>query len=156
MTTYTKCKECGTQSPNKLYRSGRMALCHDCQHFKNLSLKKTGGGVFFTCEEFRAWRLEPSHQHCRYCGIDSQTLTQLAIVNVRTKRPFEVLGVDRRNNALPYTLANLVPCCAPCNAIKSSILTESEMEILGRSLNQVWMNRLKAVGIKQNLKLTYE
>lgn len=145
MPNYTKCKDCETTDPAKLYRSGKMQYCHDCQHFRNLSSKKTGGGVFFTCEEFRAWRNEPSHQYCRYCQIDSAILTELAIVNVRTKRPFEVLGVDRRDNSLPYTLDNLVPCCAPCNAIKSSILTESEMEKLGPHLRTIWQERLDSV-----------
>jgi hypothetical protein len=34
-----------------------MARCYDCQNFLNVCVKKTGGGVRFSREEFVAWKL---------------------------------------------------------------------------------------------------
>ena len=44
-----------------------------------------------------------------------------------------------------YALSNLVPCCAPCNGIKSGLLTEAEMETLGPVLAGIWQARLAAL-----------
>ncbi len=139
---YHQCSDCGTTDPQRLYASRKMPRCHDCQHYFNLTTKATGGGVTFTREQFLAWREEEGHRACKYCRITSAELTKLAIVNVRTKRPFEVIGVDRRDNTQPYALDNLVPCCAPCNGIKSGLLTEAEMDTLGPVLAGIWKARL--------------
>jgi 5-methylcytosine-specific restriction endonuclease McrA len=120
-----------------------MTRCYDCQNYLNLTTKKTGGGVHFTREEFVAWkRGNVQNRRCAYCGIDSQRLYALRIVNVRTKRSDESIGVDRRDNELPYDLANLVSCCGPCNAIKGSILSDSEMRETGAVLTRLWQARL--------------
>lgn len=140
--TYEQCRDCQTTDPTRLYASRKMPRCHDCQHYQNLLTKATGGGVAFTREQFLAWRNQAGNRACTYCHIDSATLAQLAIVNVRTKRPFEVVGVDRRDNTQPYTLANIVPCCAPCNGIKSGMLTEEEMRIVGAQMSAIWSARL--------------
>jgi hypothetical protein len=70
----------------------------------------------------------------------------LAIVNPRNRKRFESIGVDRRDNTAPYSLGNLVPCCGPCNALRSSILTFDEMVELGPTLRRVWEARLGARG----------
>jgi 5-methylcytosine-specific restriction endonuclease McrA len=120
-----------------------MPRCHDCQHYDNLTKKATGGGVEFTREEFVAWkRGDPANRRCAYCGIDGAILVQLGIINVRNKKPYEVIGVDRVDNSRPYRLDNIVACCGPCNAIKGSILTDFEMRLLGPTLRQVWDARL--------------
>ena len=140
---YQQCKDCQTTDTARLYASRKMPRCQDCQHYYNLTTKATGGGVGFTREEFLAWRQQPGNRACKYCFIDSASLSRLRIVNVRTKRPYEVIGVDRRDNLLPYTLENLVPCCAPCNGIKSGLLTEGEMVQLGSLLRNIWKARLE-------------
>jgi 5-methylcytosine-specific restriction endonuclease McrA len=122
-----------------------MALCHDCQHFANLVAKKTGGGVEFTREEFIAWKREyPERRRCIYCGIDSDHLYALNILNPRTRKRFEVIGVDRRDNTRPYRLDNLDPCCPLCNQIKSQLLTSEEMQRLGPHLRGLWAARAVA------------
>lgn len=142
---YHQCSDCKTTDPALLYASRKMPRCHDCQHYYNLKTKATGGGVEFTREQFLEWRRQPGHRACKYCQITSADLSRLAILNVRTKRPYEVIGVDRRDNAKPYALDNLVPCCAPCNGIKSGLLTESEMETLGPVLAGIWQARLASL-----------
>lgn len=136
------CVDCGTTDPTRHYRSGKMARCHDCQNYLNLSAKKTGGGVEFSREEFLRWKSEDTHRACTYCHIDSETLYRLDVPNVRTGKRQEVVGVDRKDNTLAYTLANIQPCCPLCNAIKGGILTDAEMRALAPSLRQIWTTRL--------------
>jgi 5-methylcytosine-specific restriction endonuclease McrA len=120
-----------------------MTRCYDCQHYANLVKKATGGGVEFTRDEFVAWKREAdSRRECIYCGLDGERLYALNVVNPRTKKRFEVIGVDRRDNALPYRLDNIDPCCPLCNQIKSQLLTTAEMEILGPRLREFWEARL--------------
>jgi hypothetical protein len=64
------------------------------------------------------------------------------VLNPRTKKRFEAIGVDRKDNTRPYTLDNITPCCALCNTIKSGILTHAEMTSLGPSLRALWDARL--------------
>jgi len=141
-----KCKDCGTEDQALHYRSGKMKLCYDCQNYANLKTKATGGGVNFTREQFVAWkRADASRRSCAYCGISAADLHKLGAVNVRTKKVYESIGVDRRDNTRPYTLDNLIPCCGPCNAIKGSILTDAEMMKVGKVLAKAWATRLGRV-----------
>jgi len=141
----TRCRDCGTTDRSLLYRSGKMTRCYDCQHNVNLLTKPTGGGVQFSREEFVEWRRAAAERRrCAYCGIDSGQLYSLDVPNPRNKRRFEVIGVDRVDNDRPYTLDNIVPCCAICNQIKSQLLTYEEMVVLGPHLRTLWDRRLRA------------
>jgi hypothetical protein len=136
-----KCRDCRIEDSELHYRSGKMTRCYDCQNYDNLTKKATGGGVNFTREDFVAWkRAQP--RECHYCGLRERDLYRIGVVNVRTKRVMESIGVDRIDNDRPYTLDNIVLCCGPCNAIKSSILTAHEMEILGPAIGEIWAARL--------------
>jgi 5-methylcytosine-specific restriction endonuclease McrA len=137
------CTDCGTTDPGLHYRSGKMRRCHDCQHYANLVKKTTGGGVEFTREEFVAWKRESAdRRRCVYCGIGGDELYALNVVNPRTKKRFEVIGVDRRDNSAPYRLDNLDPCCPLCNQIKSQLLSSDEMRELGPRFRRLWDARL--------------
>ena len=144
--TCNPCPDCGTTDPDLHYRSGKMPRCHDCQHYVNLTKKTTGGGVEFTRAEFVAWkRASPDRRCCTYCGVNGDQLYALNVVNPRTKKRFEVIGVDRRDNSAPYRLDNLDPCCPLCNQIKSQLLTTDEMGELGPHLRQLWEARLSTL-----------
>lgn len=120
-----------------------MKRCYDCQNFVNLTRKQTGGGIDLTRDAFVGWKRESSdRRRCAYCGLSAEELYELKILNPRNKRQYESIGVDRRDNSLPYRLDNLIPCCGPCNAIKGGVLTESEMRELGGALRKIWLARL--------------
>jgi hypothetical protein len=130
---------CATQDPKLHYRSGAMSLCIDCQHYRNLTTKATGGGVSFTRDDFLDWRrADASRRRCVYCGIDGDQLYAMNVLNVRTKKRFEVIGIDRIDNTRSYDLDNIHPCCPLCNGIKSGILTHDEMLDLGPRLREIW------------------
>jgi 5-methylcytosine-specific restriction endonuclease McrA len=125
-----------------------MSRCHDCQHYANLTKKATGGGVEFTRRSFVEWKSAvPERRKCVYCGINGEELYELNIVNPRTKKRLEVIGVDRRDNQLAYRLDNLDPCCPLCNQIKSQLLTLPRCALSDRtygSSEQARLDELRA------------
>lgn len=54
---------------------------------------------------------------CYYCG----TLT-------------DIITLDRKDNALGYTVDNVVPSCFYCNKLKGDIFDEYEMAIIGKAI----------------------
>jgi hypothetical protein len=135
------CGDCGTEEAALHYRSGRMKRCYDCQAYVNLTVKSKAP-LPYDREAFVAWkRSDPSRRLCSYCGLDAPRLHALGIVNVRTKKVYESIGLDRIDNEQGYELANLRPCCGPCNAIRSTILRPDEMERLGLLLADIWAER---------------
>lgn len=47
------------------------------------------------------------------------------------------IALDRTNNALGYTLINVVPCCGNCNRIKTNLLSYNEMLAVSKLLKQL-------------------
>lgn len=138
---YEQCRSCQTIDPALLYRSRKMPLCIDCQHYSNLTKKRTGGGVFFDLKDFLQWR-RAGERRCFYCGCDGGELYERNMLNVRTQKRYEVIGVDRIDNSLPYTLCNIIPCCGPCNSVRGGALTHPEMIVLSSTLKEIWGMRL--------------
>lgn len=53
---------------------------------------------------------------CYYCGIEpKQTFRSQS-----NGEPFIYNGIDRVDNTKGYTTDNVVPCCKPCNLVKST------------------------------------
>lgn len=46
-------------------------------------------------------------------------------------------GLDRMDSSLGYLLANVAPCCGPCNVVKSNILTYEEMKVAMAAVTQL-------------------
>jgi hypothetical protein len=53
---------------------------------------------------------------CHYCGIEPQQVFRRNIGN----GPYIYNGIDRKDNAVGYTMENCVSCCKVCNYSKSS------------------------------------
>jgi hypothetical protein len=67
-----------------------------------------------------------SRERCLYCGSPPTN---------RTKWPGTVIlynGVDRIDNAKPYTVDNIAACCKLCNAMKSGLPTKKFLEHVHR------------------------
>ena len=63
-------------------------------------------------------------KNCYYCGITGK------------------MTIERKNNDLPYFLSNIELACDNCNKVKSNILTEQEMLIVGKLIMQKrWKNQ---------------
>lgn len=63
------------------------------------------------------------HGHCHYCGT--------------TKK----LGLDRIDNTKGHTMDNVVPCCYECNVVRNNSFTIDEMQLLGKTIRQIRLNR---------------
>lgn len=138
-----KCNRCSTEDKTLLYRSGKMPSCYDCQNYANLQKKSEPSVLGFTREEFLSWKRAQLRQ-CFYCGIEEKDIYGVKVINVRTKKVMESIGVDRASNDQDYHFENMVLCCGPCNGIKSGMLTKEEMLLLGPVLRQIWQERLDA------------
>jgi hypothetical protein len=44
------------------------------------------------------------------------------------------LGLDRKNNAIPYQMDNVVTCCGECNSIKGKHLSHDEMVVIAATI----------------------
>jgi hypothetical protein len=77
----------------------------------------------------REWDLSPSEfmglitAHCHYCGSPPTNRTKIKQMTAQ----MSYNGVDRVDNAIGYTAGNVVPCCKPCNSMKSA---QSEDEFI--------------------------
>ena len=49
--------------------------------------------------------------------------------------------LDRLDNDLGYTLANVVPCCYLCNITRGNRFSSDEMKIIGNAIRQVMLMR---------------
>ena len=142
------CKQCGETRPDRLYSSGKMDRCHDCQWFENHKDE-----VDFSLDEFKKWRdqnFRPTpgapnggnnRTTCCYCGIDKAQLPQAQQVNSRNKKIADQIGVDRKDASRGYTIDNLMPACLGCNQIRSSVLSVDEMMELGPHIRKIWDSR---------------
>jgi len=73
-------------------------------------------------EEFLEW-YQKQPKKCHYCLIKESELSRIKQFRSKTKR----LTIDRKDNAKPYTLDNIVLACHRCNTIKGGTFTEQEM-----------------------------
>jgi len=87
-------------------------------------------------------------QDCFYCGLPPSTVQ----VAPGSLGEFIYNGIDRKDNALGYTVENTLPCCTICNYSKMDRTFDEFMEWIGRLTAYHWFNpertpswRLKAV-----------
>jgi len=73
---------------------------------------------------------------CYYCGFPG---------------PEAGSGLDRINCFSGYVIDNVVPCCTECNCAKNANFTKSEMEIIGKSINEVKGNRIVGFLVSKRL-----
>lgn len=71
-------------------------------------------------------------RECLYCGAAPDN-----VYKGRMGFRFFYQGLDRLLNCEGYTLENVVPCCEKCNAVKSDILTPSEMIAVAKTLKKI-------------------
>lgn len=63
--------------------------------------------------------LKLSQENCHYCGKLVAEVGSMRIGRYNKELFFVYLGLDRKDNNLPHTLDNCVPCCWRCNDKKS-------------------------------------
>lgn len=65
-------------------------------------------------------------EDCHYCGIVPATLKQ------RNGQTLMYNGIDRKDNIVGYTAANIVSCCKTCNYLKKAVPYEEFVVYLNR------------------------
>jgi len=146
------CPNCS--SPYEPHSTG-VSRCTICMRFSNISTNSgierrdgTSPGLDMTLQQFAAWFMS-SLRSCGYCGIPEELIVDLGL-RTNIGLPLARLGFDRLDNRLPYSTSNIVLCCLACNATKSNTFNGHEMESLGAVLQDIWIERLAAKGIRWN------
>ena len=118
----------------------RKSRCHSCEsvaskkfdsslrgrwsHSKSKAIKKNNADWWSIPEDDYYFLVS---QPCHYC---SGPLSPSGV------------GLDRKDNSIGYTMANVVPCCRQCNIIKNDFLSYSEMLLLVPALKQIREERM--------------
>lgn len=76
---------------------------------------------------------------CAYCGREPSNLFRMnyKVDGIRKRDAYPEMdirwsGLDRVDSSKGYVFANVVPCCAQCNAMKSKLGVEEFFELIGR------------------------
>jgi len=138
-----RCSRCHTTNPEHLYASEKRAYCKDCQAWININQRAKDKTQVVDYDTFLTWKRSQVRQ-CTYCGISEADFAALGLVNIRSKRAAQTIGVDRIDSDGTYTLDNMTLCCLGCNQIKSNVLTADEMHSLGAALRTIWAGRIAA------------
>lgn len=97
------------------------------QHYKNRvfsfykkNAKRKGQDFEFEYDDF----IEMTQQNCRYCDDPPSNNYKLADDGFE----FKYNGIDRMDNSKGYVAGNVVPCCKPCNTMKSNFTFEEFLD----------------------------
>lgn len=119
------CKVCANESAKKRYTQGdSMRLSRlrygrtDMARYTRLKSNAKRCGTEFLLDklEFLVW-FQNKEKVCYYCGVS---------LNTNGNREAQI-SVDRKDNGVGYTHANIELSCQRCNTIKGNIFTENEM-----------------------------
>jgi 5-methylcytosine-specific restriction endonuclease McrA len=89
---------------------------------------------------FYAWyeeQYERQDGHCKYCNLPGDTLQSGYGKYFREGRRGKRLEVDRIKSKAPYSPANCVLACYPCNNAKSDVFSYEDFIEIGKIINQL-------------------
>ncbi len=114
-----KCPKCKRELslnkfyPNKASKDGFQNACKKCQNKGRREREKTPEGRFYV------------YKHCSQKNSRDFKLTKEEFISFWNKKCYycgnkiETIGLDRIDNKKGYSKNNVVPCCSPCNWMKS-------------------------------------
>lgn len=135
---YFNCSSCGAEIRSQHnYLARHSGLCLSCSHRKSdysgaygrllYNTKTRGIPVYLTLEEFQELC---KISDCHYCKIEIRR-------NLKSgEKGYRGYLLDRKNNELPYTRENCVPCCWSCNQAKGSRYTYEEFVLITNELKR--------------------
>lgn len=124
---------CGVRKPRQWDAPNRAARNIVFKEYRS-GARNRGYAWELTDEDFD--RL--TSQECFYCGTPPSAVKKT--VGCYDDGDFIYNGRDRRDNALGYTLANVVTCCTTCNRAKMDMSYESFMAWIARLTAHHWFN----------------
>lgn len=128
----TKC-ECGNTHEltagnlNRTSSCGCSKLRKSNQHYKNRVFKFYKDNAKRKVHDFELEfdeLIEITQQNCRYCDCLPSNNYKLADDGFE----FKYNGIDRVDNSKGYVKGNVVPCCKPCNTMKSNLTFEEFLD----------------------------
>lgn len=109
------CVMCGHKGPRPYRRKRPQEAIY------NAFVARAHYPVSITYEQFVALTLTTE---CHYCGVDIRWIGNAS-------------NLDRKDNARPYDLSNVVVCCGRCNRAKNTHFSYTEWKQLGKVI-QSW------------------
>lgn len=123
------CKKCETEKMTSWYRKDRVKYntrnrelgARPVSRFSRFKKRCVFTGKHFDLT-FEQWSYLVLDKNCHYCS-----------------GPLESKGcaLDRMDNSIGYTVANVVPCCKECNRLKGPSLTHQEMVQVSKLLKEM-------------------
>jgi len=110
--------------PKKIYQSLKnMTLGTSTRGQKGHSQHK----LLITKDEFIKWYNNQT-KTCAYCGLSIEEYLKINKHLNRYMQKAKRLGVDRKDNTLPYSENNIALCCPNCNRLKGYFFDGEEFE----------------------------
>lgn len=101
------------------------------------SAKDRGHDFLLSLEEF----VEIAGGNCYYCGCLPHKSAQIRKDGKKRSTVFngdwKYNGIDRKDNSIGYIKDNCVPCCWPCNELKSNYNEDEFIDMLRKIINNV-------------------
>jgi len=116
-----KVRSCGCLRDEACTKTAKSRAFPDLQSAKNYLFHMYTRGAEKRELEFSLSKEEflvLTSQNCHYCGIEP--LQKVAATANNPDLVYFYNGVDRKDNAIGYTLQNCTPCCGKCNFLKRS------------------------------------
>lgn len=137
---WKQCTSCKEMRPQKLFykskrRGGMSYTCRTCHRkivrgYRNVpdsynyfyrrlekmrtKARKRGLQFDLTVDDYKSLK---ESERCYYCEAE-----------------VDIMTIDRKDNAIGYTMSNVVPSCWYCNRLKGDTFDEYEMKIIGKAI----------------------
>lgn len=133
---------------NKLPDTLRKEVSKFKEHFVKFFKKEVNEGEFKN-----KFFPTDSQRKCAYCGVPEDELYLLETVRAGRGARLEydrLLSRDNQNK-IAYSLDNIALSCYWCNNAKTDTFSPKEFKPIARGINQVWNQKLKDSGNKDNI-----
>lgn len=87
--------------------------------------------LLITKNEFIKWYNNQT-KTCAYCGLSIEEYSKIKKYLNKHMQKATKFGIDRKDNALPYSEDNIALCCANCNKLKGYLFDAEEFKEIAK------------------------
>lgn len=103
---------------------------------KKLRTKQDRDFAFRTARMFGAYRLRDSRKGFT-CDLTIEHFRSVIAAGCVYCGDIERVGLDRIDNKLGHSVANVVPCCHSCNTARNDNFSYEEMLVVGKAIREI-------------------